>query len=341
MKKILSVLMIMVLTFGIGGCGKSNEVVKEDSNKLVIYSPNSEGLIESTIPLFEQKYNIKVELIQAGTGELVKRIRSEKEDPYADVIFGGSLSQYKSNEDLFETYVSENDKNVVEGYRNETGFTSSLVLDGSVLIVNKNLIGDMKIDSYEDLLNPELKGKIATADPASSSSAFAQLTNILLAKGGYESEEAWEYVEKLFENIDGKIKSGSSAVYKSVADGEMVVGLSYEDPCAALVRDGAPVEIVYPKEGTVFLPGTMAVIKDAKNMKNAKLFIDFVLTKEIQDIYGTTLTNRPVLEGAGSADYMTPFKDINIIIEDIGYVSSNKDEIVEKYKEIFANLNSK
>ena len=65
---------------------------------LVIYSPNSEGLLNATIPLFEEKYGVNVELIQAGTGELVKRIQSEKNDPYADVLFGGSWSLMYTNE---------------------------------------------------------------------------------------------------------------------------------------------------------------------------------------------------------------------------------------------------
>src|SRR5690606_37243664 len=138
-------------------------------------SPNSEGLMNATIPLFEEKYGVEVEIIQAGTGELIKRLQSEKEDPYADVMFGGSFSQFYANSDLFENYVSPNDEFLHEAYRNTTGYTTSYVLDGSCLIVNKDLIGEIKIEGYADLLNPELKGKIATADPANSSSAFAQL----------------------------------------------------------------------------------------------------------------------------------------------------------------------
>ena len=65
---------------------------KKGGGKLVVYSPNSEGLMNATIPLFEEKYGVDVEVIQAGTGELVKRIQSEKNDPYADVLFGGSWS---------------------------------------------------------------------------------------------------------------------------------------------------------------------------------------------------------------------------------------------------------
>lgn len=346
MKKFLALLVSLFMILSVSGCAKpaegevtptpEDEVVTTD--KLVVYSPNSEGLMNSVVPLFEKTYNVKVEVIQAGTGELIKRIQSEKDDPYADVMFGGAHSQYISNPDLWENYVSPADTTLPEPYQNASGFTTSYVLDGSLLIVNKDLIGDIKIEGYEDLLNPALKGKIAMGDPATSSSAFAQLTNILLAMGGYESEEAWDYVGKLIEQLDGKVASGSSAVYKSVADGEMIVGLSYEDPSAQLVRDGANVELVYPKEGSVFLPATTGIIKNAKNMDNAQKFVDFIITQEVQDIFGTTLTNRPVLEQAQTADYMTPIADIVLIDEDREWVNSHKDELAAKYTDLFASL---
>lgn len=333
---------MLALALLLSGCQTKKEETttteSTESGKLVVYSPNSEGLINSVVPLFEEKYNVQVEIIQAGTGELMKRIQSEKDDPYADVMFGGAHSQYISNPDLWEPYVSGLDSTLPEAYQNKSGFTTSYVLDGSLLIVNKDLASNIKIESYADLLNPELKGKIAMGDPATSSSAFAQLTNILLAMGGYESEEAWEFVGKLIEQLDGKVASGSSNVYKSVADGEMVVGLSYEDPCAQLVKDGANVTLVYPSEGAVYLPATSGIIAGAKNMDNAKLFIDFIISQEIQDIFGTELTNRPVLENAQTADYMTPIADIKTIDEDREYVNSHKDEIAKKYTDLFASL---
>lgn len=363
-KKGIALLLAGVMVMGLTACGQSHTEETavqpsapaaentEESTKgaaeeaagggsLVIYSPNSEGLINATIPLLEEKYGVSVELIQAGTGELIKRIQSEQNDPYADVMFGGSWSLMYDNADLWEPYVSANDGNVLEAYRNDSGFITGNVLDGSVLIVNTDLIGDISIESYADLLNPELKGKIATADPANSSSAFAQLTNMLLAMGGYESEEAWQYVNDLFENIDGKICESSSAVYKGVADGEYVAGLSYEDPSAQLVRDGAPVQIVYPKEGTVYLPAGAAIIKGAENMDNAKLFLDFILSEEVQNIWGSTLTNRPVMKEAQISSFMTPFSDIYVIEEDIPYVSTHKQEIVDRYTEIFTDLQSR
>ncbi len=368
MKKAVAVLLTTVLAVTMMGCGSSaekseapktddvqqetvqQETIQDDESggeqaqgggNLVVYSPNSEGLMNATIPLFEEKYGVEVEVIQAGTGELVKRIESEKNDPYADVLFGGSWSLMYDNQDLWEPYVSANDGLVMDAYKNECGFITGNVLDGSCLIVNTDLIGDIQVEGYADLLNPELKGKIVTADPANSSSAFAQLTNILLAMGGYEDDAAWQYVDDLFTNIDGKISESSSAVYKGVADGEYLVGLSYEDPCAQLVKDGAPVKIVYPKEGSVYLPASATIIKGAKNVDNAKLFLDFILSEEVQNIWGSTLTNRPVMKDAQTSEFMTPMTNIFVIEEDIPYVSGHKQEIVDKYTDIFTTIQSR
>ena len=121
----------------------------------------------------------------------------------------------------------------------------------------------------------------------------------------------------------------------------MAVGLSYEDPTVQLLNDGAKVKIVYPKEGTVFLPASAAIVKKAKNMENAKKFIDFLVSKDVQDALGTTTTNRPVRIDAKTSTNMKPYKDIKKITEDYDYVIKHKDDIVKKYNEIFVETQSK
>jgi len=340
--KMLAIASVSILSLAACGSESSSEssADKGSSDTLVIYSPNSEGLINATIPAFEEKYDVKVELIQAGTGELFTKLESEKNAPVADIIFGGAYSQYAQSTELFEEYVPEENDQLVDAYQNTTGFYTPYTIDGSVIVVNPDLIGDIDITGYEDLLNEELKGKIATADPANSSSAFAQLTNMLVAKGGYESHEAWKYVTDLFTLIDGKISSSSSNVYKTVADGEMAVGLTYEDPTVKLLNDGANVEIIYPEEGTVFLPASAAIIKGAENLENAKLFIDFVISKEVQDVLGTTTTNRPVRKDAETSENMKELTEIKTLEEDMDYVIENKEKIVTKYNDIFVDIES-
>lgn len=360
MKKIIAILTAAVLTLvAFVGCGSEDTSTNTDpetstgsketaestetsestgSKKLVIYSPNSEDIISTIIPMFEEETGITVELVSAGTGELFKRLQSEKENPYADLIFGGSLASYTQNPDLFEPYVAKYDSELMEGHRNVDGYITTYGSDGSVLLVNKNLIGNIKIEGYEDLLNPELKGKIAGADPANSSSAFAQLTNMLLAMGGdYTSDAGWDYVTALVKNMDGKVASGSGAVHKSVADGEFVVGLTYEDPAVSYVKNGGDVEVIYPKEGTVFLDAGSGIVKGCANLENAKLFMDFITSKAAQDAFGSQLTIRPLRADAQLADYMTPISEIKLLDEDRDYVAENKTDIIEKYTEIFTS----
>ena len=345
MKKLLFFLSCGWIFLTLSGCSSTTEAEtsteKDSDSTLVVYSPNPEDLIEETVPAFEEKYGIKVDLVQASTGELFKKAEAEKESPVADVIFGGSYALFSSNENLFEPYISQENDQIIPEYQNKTGFYTPYTLDVSVIIANSALTKDIKIEGYNDLLNPKLKGKIATADPSNASSAFAQLTNMLVDQGGYENEQAWTYVKNLFTLVDGKIASSSSNVYKAVADGEMAVGLTYEDPALKLLNDGVDVKVIYPKEGTVFLPGNAAIIKNAKHMENAKKFIDFILSQEIQDKLGTETTIRPIRKNAKTNKNMKAMTEINIATEDSDYVIKNKSTILKKYNDIFTDIQSK
>ncbi|CAG5391290.1 iron ABC transporter iron-binding protein [Streptococcus pneumoniae] len=103
----------------------------------------------------------------------------------------------------------------------------------------------------------------------------------------------------------------------------MTVGLSYEDPAVKLLNDGANIKVVYPKEGTVFLPASAAIVKKSKNMENAKKFIDFIISQEVQDTLGTTTTNRPVRKNAKTSENMKPIDKIKTLTEDYDYVIKN------------------
>ncbi len=347
MKRVLIMAMavFMLVSFNVvaSGAQDSNDAGgAQEEKKLVVYSPNSEGLLNAVEKPFEEKYGIEVEIISAGTGECLKRIESEKHDPQGDVMYGGSYATILAQRDLWEDYVSKNDSKLIEAFRNESGYVTKNTLDGSVIVINKTKLAEklpgVTITGYKDIIKygPQLEGQIVSGDPAKSSSSFAHLTNMLIDFGGYEDDAAWATVTDIFKNL--KVLGSSSAVWKGVRDGEYTIGLSYEDPCLTLINDGADVEVVYMEEGVVFLPAGCAIIKGAKHPEAAKLFMDFVTSKEVQDVYGMTLTNRPVYEGVQTADYMKPIDQINVKIEDTAYISANKQKIVDRYIEMFTSL---
>lgn len=336
--KVVSVLLIVtLLMLSLAACG-NGKGDGEKSNKLVIYTPNSDDLLNATIPLFEEMYGIEVEIIQGGAGELLARIDAEKESPYGDIIFGGGESIFTQYRDCLEDYVSPNDQDVNEKFRNTSGFCTNYVIEGPVIIYNTDLIGDLEINGYMDLLQPELKGKIAAADPSASSSALFQIENMLAAFGGFESEEGWDYIEQLLVNIDGKVAGGSSAVWKSVADGEMVVGLTFEEAAFNLVRDGAPIKIVYPEEGTFFSPSPAAIVKNSPNPENAKLFIDFLISKEGQEAIAAMGSSRPVRDDVPLHESIIPTSEIYSLDVDETYMISIIEDIKTRYQDLFADL---
>jgi len=338
----------MLVSFNVAATGsqESNEAgeAQMEEKKLVVYSPNSEGLLNAVEKPFEEKYGIEVEIISAGTGECLKRIESEKHDPQGDVMYGGSYATILAQRALFSDYVSKNDSKLVPAFRNDSGYVTKNTLDGSVIVINKTKLAEklpgVTITGYEDIIKygAQLEGQIVSGDPAKSSSSFAHLTNMLIDFGGYEDDAAWAKVREMFKNL--KVLGSSSGVWKGVRDGEYTIGLSYEDPCLTLINDGADVEVIYMEEGVVFLPAGCAIIKDAKHPEAAKLFMDFITSKEVQDVYGMTLTNRPVYEGVQTADYMKPIDQINVKVEDTLYVSSHKQEIVDRYIEMFTSLDN-
>lgn len=331
--------LLCALAMLLGGCGggdKKADAPKGGDKELTVYTARSESLNNAVIQNFEKDTGIKVNVVVAGTGEVVKRVASEKANPLGDILWAGSEAMLASKKDLFQEYVSPEDKNMMPEFRNTTKFFTPAFSDPTVMIVNTDMTKDMKIEGFADLLNPALKGKIAFGDPVNSSSAFQSLVVMLYDMGNGEpfSESAWNYVDKFLAQLQGKMSNSSSQVYKGVAGGEYAVGLTWEDPAASLVKSGAHVKVVFPKEGALYAPQSVQIIKNCKHPENAKKFIDYMLSEKIQNLVGTTLTVRPLRQGAKLADYMTPADKIKIAPKfDEKWVSENKDKFTKMFTE--------
>ena len=343
MKKILATVLCASMMVGMVACGSGEKAegggssTPKESKELVVYSPHPLEFINPLVEEFENETGISVDVIAAGAGELLKRIESEVGNAQGDVMWGGSLGTMQGMADLFEPYTSINEEFMFDEFKNVEGTITRFSNIPSVLMVNTDLIGDIEVNGYEDLLNPELKGKIAHADPAKSSSSFEHLVNQLYAMGKGNPEAGWEYIDKFAEALDGKLLSGSSAVYKGVADGEYTVGLTFEEGGAKYVNTGAPVKLVYMEEGVISKPDVVGIVKEAKNLENAKLFVDFITGEKAQTMVATSLNRRSVRKDIKAADGLMAYEDINLIKDDSDVVAENKQAWIEKFRDIFTD----
>ena len=178
MKKVVSILLAVVLaSVVLAGCGgeKKEANAPAKSEKLVVYCPHPLAFISPLVEEFEKQSGVKVEVIAAGSGELIKRVESEKANPLGDIFWGGSLGTMKPKADLFENYKSKNEDAMQDVFKNVEGSLTRFTDIPSVIMINTKLIGDIQVEGYEDLLQPALKGKIAFCDPSRSSSAYEHL----------------------------------------------------------------------------------------------------------------------------------------------------------------------
>lgn len=311
-----------------------------ETKDLVVYCPHPVEFINPIISEFEADTGVSVEVITAGTGELLRKVEEEQDNPLGDIFWGGSNSTILPKKDLFEMYLSVNEDALFDYCKNVEGMITRFTVVPSVIMVNTNLIGNIKVDGYENILNPELKGKIAFADPAKSSSSFEHLINMLYAMGKGDPKEGWDYVYKLCENLDGKLLDGSFDVYKGVADGEYTIGLTFEEGAAKYIKDGAPVQIVYMREGVVLKPDGVQIIKGAKNMINARKFIDFVTSKETQTLIANQLCRRSARTDVPAASGLKETKDINVIKDNEEKNTANKQIWLDKFKDIFSRVSA-
>lgn len=301
---------------------------------LIVYTTTRPEFYEPLLAGFQAETGIHLDFLRDGIGILMARLRAESANPVADVVLGGLLSSTTAQTDLFENFTSVNEPYVLENFRNTEGMMTRLHHSSSVLMVNTELIGDIPVRGYTDLLNPALRGKIAMTDPAASGSAFEHLINKLYAMGNGDPNAGWDYVEAFMENVAGVMLGSSSAVVRGVVEGEYLVALTFEEGPMPYIEAGAPVKMVYMEEGAIFNPGGVYIVKNTPNKDIAQLFVDYVTSYEPQRIMEQYLHRRSVRSDVVTDGLLIPMSQISIIYDDTAYVLANRDEWLDRFRDI-------
>ena len=153
---------------------------------------------------------------------------------------------------------------------------------------------------------------------------------MILAQGGAEGG-GWDFVEKFYQNLDGKVQDSSGNCHKLVASGEYAIGVTIEKS-AVLYADNPDVAFVYPLQDSA-VPDGVAIIQNCPNLENAKLFVDFVTGLECQKDQNENWKRRPVrsdLEPVG----LVKLAEIDLVDYDFDWAANEKEAIIEKWQEI-------
>ena len=303
--------------------------------KVVWYTSVDLPLAEKIARSFEAKYpGIAVQVERTGGERVFQRIGQEFASRiYAvDVVNSSDASHFIvwKRDGVLAPYVPEDvAKFYPAEHRDPDGMFASFRVWLCVIGYNTDMVKpEAAPKSFADLLDPRWTGKIVKAHPGYSGT-------IMTATYQMSRDIGWGYFEKLAKQKVMQVQSSTDPP-KKLALGERAVMADGNEYNAFQVKEsGAPVEIVYPAEGSPLVVGPNGIFKSAPNPNAARLFQSFSFTPECQQLIidpgGLRSMHPATREKAGSK----PFRDIKVMKDDPAAVERMSEDIKAHYTKIF------
>ncbi|MGL5354746.1 MAG: extracellular solute-binding protein [Clostridium sp.] len=333
-KLLVTSLLLGTMAFSVVGCGSNKEKVEEppkDKGKVVVYSAGPESLTKKLVDDFKSKTGITVETFDATTGKILSRLEAEKDNPAADVVIVASLSSaegLKKSGQTMQYNEAKNANKLYDGWKdkenNYFGYSGSAL----GIVYNTNLVKIPPSD-WSDLTKEEFNGMINIPDPSLSGSCADFVSGYLNING----ESGLDYFKALKTNGTTMVGANKEALDPVITGAKSIVAAGVDYMTLTAKAKGEPVDIVYPSSGTVINPRPALILKESKNVDNAKAFIDYLLSDDAQKI----VASENLLPGNVNAKGPngTSVKDIKALKVDWNWMADNSKENNKKFTEIF------
>ena len=344
MKKYLAMILALVMVFAlcVSGTAFADDEINwraYEGSELMVYGGSDEEHVAAVCKAFEEKTGIKTSYIRLSGNDCFTRIKEERDNPQADVWYGGTWDPYIAAAKEGLLYAYEDCKGVAN-YRSENygvGFPYwfgiysgwiGFICDSEELEAR----GLPLPTSWEDLTKEEYKGLIVLANPGATGTGV-MVTSILFQIFG--EEKAVEMIAAMDKNVTTYVKTGSGTS-NMVALGEAAIGVGFLHTGLdfKVNRGYDNLVLTGPAEGTGYEVGGAGIIQGAKHLDEAKLFIEFALTPECQEI-GQTVGSLQFLtvEGAKDPEACQELLDmgIKLINYDSEWTGANKDMIINAW----------
>ncbi|MCL4186637.1 MAG: ABC transporter substrate-binding protein [Rhodobacteraceae bacterium] len=255
--------------------------VAEPSGRLVLYTSQPNADAQATVDAFRARHPaVEVEWFREGTTNVMAKLEAEfaAGAPQPDVLLiadSVTMEGLKAQGRLMphpDADVSAYDPATMDPGR--YWFATKLITTGIVY----NTAAAMVPASWEDLLRPEAKDQIVMPSPLTSGAA----TIHMVALTGHP-ELGWEYYEALAAQ-GAMAQGGNGGVQTAVAGGERLYGMIVDYLPIRAAAQGAPVAFVFPREGVSAVSEPVAILATARNPDAARAFVDFLLSREGQEL---------------------------------------------------------
>ena len=316
----------------------------QGKTQLLVYTALETDQLKAYQEGFNKAYpDIELKWVRDSTGVITAKLLAEKANPQADAVMGvaaSSLALLKKN-DMLIPYAPLNLDAIMSQYRDKANPPAWFGMDVWGATVCFNTVeaqkrGIPKPETWKDLTKPIYKGQIVMPNPASSGTGFFDVTAWLSLWGDDNGKGGgWKYMDALHENIAQYTHSGSKPCNMAAA-GEFVVGISFEYRGNANKAKGAPIDLVFPKEGLGWDLESFAIHKGTKKLDAAKKLADWASSKDAMLLYGKNfaITAQP---GVAPPLANVP-KDYEqrLVKMDFSWAADNRERILDEWNKRYA-----
>jgi iron(III) transport system substrate-binding protein len=245
------------------------------------------------IQAYEQSFNktypdVKIEWVRDSTGIVTSKLLAEKAAPQADVVMGLAASSLLllEKENMLMPYAPKGVEKLSKKYVSEHNPPYWVGMDvwGATICFNTVEAAKQGLprpESWKDLLKPVYKGKIVMPNPASSGTGYFDVSAWLTL---FKEKGGWDYMDKLHDNMGLYVHSGSKPG-KMAASGEYPIGITFEYRAAKLKAEGAPIDLIFPKEGLGWDLEATGIMKGTKHLDGAKKLADWCASRDANELY--------------------------------------------------------
>jgi iron(III) transport system substrate-binding protein len=257
--------------------------------QLTVYTALETDQLKAYQEGFNKVYpDIEITWVRDSTGIVTAKLLAEKANPKADVVMGVAATSMAifGAEGMLVPYAPAGLSRIDPRYRDATNPPTWVGMDvwGATVCFNtveaqkRNL---PKPDTWKDLTKPVYKGQIVMPHPASSGTGFFDVTAWLQI---YGEQEGWKFMDGLHDNIAQYMHSGSRPC-AAAANGEYVMGISFEYRANREKAQGKPIELVFPKEGLGWDVEAIGIHKGTKNLAAAQKLMDWAASDAAMALY--------------------------------------------------------
>ena len=303
---------------------------------LTVYTSVEADSFKKYVSAFNELHpDINLKWIRDSAGIQTAKLLAEKENPQADFVWGlaaTSLMLLKA-EGMTHPYAPAGIENLDPKFVDQANPPHWIGMDAWIAALCVNTIELKKNNlpmpsSWADLKKPIYSGHIVMPNPNSSGTGFLDVTSWLQIFG---EEGGWNYMDDLHQNVNWYTHSGSKPCRQAAA-GEVTIGVSFMSRGAKLKNKGAPIEIILPSEGVGWDMETAMIMKGTKNLEDAKLLMDFVVTQKASEMYNNAYAV-VAYPGVAKAVKNMPTGFLNAMIDnDFEYAASNRVKILKKWQ---------